>query len=98
MSRLTELLGEIGSIIVALLRLAFLTCAMVTSGIHIVLFTRTEVWNVEMKGMPWRCDREKLEDQMSFMEKTLLNNPELLDYADEHTELPPDIDEGGNDI
>lgn len=98
MSRLTELLGEIGSIIVALLRLAFLTCAMVTSGIHIVLFTRTEVWNVEMKGMPWRCDREKMNDQLAFVDKICLENPELLDYADEHTELPPDIDEGGNDI
>lgn len=98
--RFNEFLGEIYSLVIALLRLLFLTCAMFTSGVHIVLFTRTELYNVELKGQPWRCDREKMEDQMSFIEKTMLNNPELLDFADEQMKnegFPPD-DEGDNDI
>lgn len=101
MNKVKEILDETGSIIVALIRLLFLTFAMVTSGIHVVLFTRTEVCNIEMRGMPWRCDREKMADQMSFVDKICLENPELLDFADEQMrkdgELPPE-DEGENDI
>jgi hypothetical protein len=95
--KLNELWGEIYSVVIALIRLLFLTCAMFTSGIHIILFTRTELCNVELRGQPWRCDREKLEDQMSFMEKTMLNNPELLDYADAHPDMPPPSDEDEDD-
>ena len=95
-----EILSEVGSVIVALTRLLFLTCAMFTSGIHIVLFTRTEICNIEMRGMPWRCDRENMADQMSFVDKICLEKPELLDFADEQYrqegKLPPE-DEGDMD-
>lgn len=91
-------LEELLSIIIALVRLVFLTFAMLTSGVQIILFTRTEVWNMEMKGMPWRCDREKMADQMSFVDKICLENPDLLDFADDQMrnngDLPPDIDPG----
>lgn len=101
MNKLREILSEVGSVIVALIRLLFLTCAMFTSGVHIVLFTRTEICNIEMRGMPWRCDREKMADQMSFVDKICLENPELLDFADEQYrqegKLPPE-DEGDMDI
>lgn len=100
MNKMREILSEVGSVIVALIRLLFLTCAMFTSGVHVVLFTRTEVCNIEMRGMPWRCDREKMADQMSFVDKICLENPELLDFADEQMKnegFPPD-DEGDNDI
>ena len=97
MNRLREILSEIWSAVVALIRLLFLTCAMLTSGIHIVLFTRTELCNIELRGQPWLCDRAKMEDQMSFIEKTMLNNPELLDYADAHPDMPPPSDEDEDD-
>ena len=51
-----------------------------------------------MKGMPWRCDREKMADQMSFVDKICLENPDLLYFADDQMrnngDLPPDIDPG----
>lgn len=104
MNRIKEIFSEIGSATIALVRLFFLVCAMFTSGVHIVLFTRTEVCNIEMRGMPWRCDRERLADNMSFVDKICLENPELLDFADEQYrkdgKLPPidDDDEGNMDI
>ena len=99
--RIKEFFEEAFSIIVALIRLIFLTFAMLTSGIQIILFTRTEIWNMEMKGMPWRCDREKMADQMSFVDKICLENPDLLDFADEQMrnngDLPPDVQDGGEE-
>ena len=83
MNKLSEIWGNIYSACVALLRLIFLTLALFASGVHVVLFTRTEVCNIEMRGIAWRCDREKIGDQMSFVDKLCLDNPELLDYADE---------------
>ena len=95
--KLNEFWGEISSVVIALVRLVFLTFAMVTSAVHITIFTRTEVCNIELKGQPWRCDREKIEDHMSFIEKTCIENQDLLDYADENSgDLPP-IDDSDDD-
>ena len=58
MDKLNEIWGNIYSATRALLRLLFLTIAMFASGVHLVLFTRTEVCNVEMRGMPWVTDRD----------------------------------------
>lgn len=98
MSRLIEFLQFCVSIVVALFRLFFLMCAMFTSALHLILFTKTEIYNVELRGQPLLCDRQKFADQLSFIDSLCISNQELLDYADEHTELPPDTDEGGNDI
>ena len=90
------------SVLIALARLIFLTLAMFTSALHITLFTKTELCNVELRGQPLLCDRRKLKDQISFVDKVMIENPELLDYADEQMrqngELPPDDDEGDHDI
>ena len=104
MSRFSEIMAAIFSAVVALLRLVFLTCAMFASGVHIVLFTRTEVCNIEMRGMPWRCDRERDMSTLSFVDRLMVDNPDLLDYADEQMEkegkFPPadDDDDDGMDI
>ena len=80
----------------------FPICYLLLSGVHIILFTRTEICNVEMRGMAWRCDREKMHDQLSFVDRVCLENPDLLDYADEQMrkdgELPPpDTDDSDGD-
>ena len=102
MDKLSEIWREVYSIIRALMRLVFLTIAMFASGVHVVLFTRTEIFNVEMRGMPLLCDREKLGDQISFVDSLCLNNQDLLDYADEQMEkdgkFPPSDDDDGTDI
>lgn len=98
--RIKEIFEEILSIIIALVRLIFLTLAMFTSAVQVILFTRTEVWNIELKGMPWRCDRDKMDDQISFVDSLMSNNPDLLDFADEQMrkddDLPPDIGDEGD--
>lgn len=97
MDRFNEFLGEIYSIVIALLRIMFLTVAMVTSAVHVALFTRTEICNIELKGMPWRCDRLKDMQNLAFIDKICIENPDLLDYADEHPDVPPE-DEGDADV
>lgn len=92
-SRLSEFLGEIYSVVIALLRIIFLTAAMVTSAVHVTLFTRTEIYNLELRGMPWRCDRLKDMQNLAFIDKICIENPDLLDYADEHPDVHSDDDD-----
>lgn len=80
----SSVFGVFVSILIAWLRLCFLTLAMFASGTQLVVFSRTEICNIELRGQPWLCDRAKMEDKMSFIEKTCLQNPDLLDYAEEH--------------
>ena len=101
MNKLSEIWGEIYSVIRAILRLIFLSVTMIASGLHIILFTRTEIYNVELKGMPLLCDREKIGDQISFVDSLMCNNPDLIEFADEQEknngDLPPDVDNGGEE-
>ena len=92
-SRLSEFLGEIYSVIIALVRIIFLTAAMVTSAVHVALFARTEICNIELKGMPWRCDRLKEMQNLAFIDKICIENPDLLDYADEYPDVHSDDDD-----
>ena len=96
MYRLNELAGNIWSIAIAILRLLFLTCNMLISGLHIVLFSKTEICNVEMQGLPWRCDRDKMNEQISFVDKLYRDNPDLVDIDPEHIEdIHPEDDDNG---
>ena len=95
MNQIVSFIEEFYSIIIAIIRLLFLVCATIASGLQIILFTRTEICNIEMRGMAWRCDREKMADQISFVDKICLENPDLLDFADEQMQkeqkgLPPE--------
>lgn len=101
MDKLKELCGDILSVLVAILRLLFLTCTMFVSSIHLILFAQLEITNVELRGVAWRSRREKDMRTLSFIDHLCIENPDLLDYADEQMrkddELPPE-DEGENDI
>ena len=83
---LYEFFSTTCSILIALLRLMFLTAAMLTSSVHVILFTRTEVCSIDLKGMPLRCDRERDMQNLSFIDKVCLQNPDLLDYADDNSD------------
>ena len=86
--------AAVGSAIRALIRFFFLVIALIASGIHIILFTRTEICNVEMRGQAWLCDRELMNDKLSFLDKVCLENPELMQMDDEEH---PNIIDGGDD-
>lgn len=97
MDRLKELCGDIFSVIVAILRLLFLAGTMLISSLHLILFSQLEITNVELRGMAWRSRREKDMRTLSFIDHLCIENPDLLDYADEQMrqegELPPPADD-----
>ena len=97
MNKIAEFFEVLWSITIALIRLFFLTCAMVTSGVQIILFTGTEICNLEMKGMPLRHQKKKDMENLAFVDTLLVNNQDLLDYADENSgDLPP-LDDSDDD-
>ena len=83
------------SVMLAIIRLFFLLLALTFSGLQIILFTRTEICNIEMKGQPWRCDREKMMDNVAFVDKMYLENPELFEGT-ETQDLGEDEGDGGD--
>lgn len=85
-----EFLSSVISALIAISRLFFLTLSLLVNGLHIILFQRTEICNIEMKGRAWRCDEEKLMDKVSFIDKVCYENPELLDIA--QNEAPTEED------
>ena len=105
MDKLNEVCGDIFSAIVAILRLLFLTCVMFASALHLILFAQLEITNVELRGMAWRSRREKDMRTLSFIDHLCIENPDLLDYAEDqmskdNRDLPPypDEDEGDSEI
>lgn len=71
------------SYLVALTRIPFLTVLFITSSIQQVLFERCEVVNIEMKTVPLRCDRQKVSDNVAYIDKLCYENPDLADIIDE---------------
>ena len=88
-------MGNIWSIFVAITRLLFLTFNMLISGLHLIIYNKIEICNVEMQGLPWRCDRDKMNEQISFVDKLYRDNPDLIDPEDLH-DLPPEDDNGNS--
>jgi len=98
LEKLQDMWGTISSALIALLRLCFLTVTFFISGISLILFTRTEICNIEIRGNAFRCDREKDLAKLAFVDKLLVENPDLLAMTDEGAGFPDDgIDEDEND-
>lgn len=89
MNRIMEFLEEVGSILIAIVRLIFLTCVMFLSGIQIIIFNELEICNLEMKGVPLRYKIKRNEANLAFIDKMCIENPELLDIPE--GELPDDF-------
>lgn len=98
MERLKEIGRDIFSIIVAVLRLLLLTCTMFISSLNLILFAQLEIVNVELKGQAWRSRRERDMRTLAFLDKVMIENPELLDYAEQQANEPPqDIEDDEED-
>ncbi len=90
-----EVLNVFASYMIALLRLPFLTVLFIVSSIQQVIFERNEVVNVEMKVIPLRCDRQKVSDNVAYLDKLCYENPDLVEIADENDNMnDTDEDEG----
>lgn len=100
--RVKEFLNVFTSAVIAILRLLFLAVGLIASGLHLIIFSRLEICNIELKGLPYRCDREKDMQNMAFIDKLVLENPDLLDYADDQRakddrDLPSQFDDNNED-
>ena len=104
LEKLQDMWGTISSALIALLRLCFLTVTFFISGVSLILFTRTEICNIEIRGNAFRCDREKDLAKLAFVDKLLVENPDLLAMTDENagpncfSDDDIDEDDGGGDI
>ena len=98
MERLKEIGRDIFSIIVAVLRLLLLTCTMFMSSLNLIFFAQLEIVNVELKGQAWRSRREQDMRTLAFLDKVMIENPDLLDYAEQQANEPPqDINDDEED-
>lgn len=68
-------------VIIAILRLVMLQLVLFVTGVHHILFNRTEVSNISLSLIPQRRDRERL----AFMDDLKANNFDLIKNA----ALPP---------
>ena len=83
MNRLQSFGASFISLLIAVARLFFLVISLIPAGLQIIIFTRTEICNVEMQGLPWRCDRDKMNEQISFVDKLYRDNPDLIELDPE---------------
>lgn len=95
MDKLKEIVGDVFSVIVAILRLLFLTCNMFISSLHLIVFAQLEIVNVELRGQAWRSRRERDMRTLSFIDKMCIENPELLDIPE--GELSDDLPNPNDD-
>ena len=92
MTQLQTFVASFISLVIAIARLFFLVISLIPAALQVIIFQRVEVANVEMQGLPWRCDRDKMNEQISFVDKLYRDNPDLID-PDDIIELPPEDDD-----
>ena len=80
---LYDLLKVVGSYLVALARLVIWTIIFFFTGLQRTLFMRSEVVGIEFKVTPLRCDIEDTDEKLSYIDKLCMENPDLVEGADE---------------
>lgn len=80
------------SYVIAIIRLFFWAGLLILSGLQQILFTRTEICGIDLRGLPLRCDREDIIDKVSYVDKLKIENPDL-EIVDEE-----DIDEDNGEL
>lgn len=95
MSRIKDFSSYLGSLAIAIARLFFWEALLFFSGLQQILFTRTEICGIDLRGLPLRCDRDDICDKISYMDKLKCENPDL-EIVDED-ELNDIIDDIGDE-
>ena len=89
--------GNISSYAIAIARLLFWEVLLLFSGLQQILFTRTEICGIDLRGQPLRCDREDICDKIAYMDKLKEENPDLeIVDEDELNDILDDIDDEGD--
>lgn len=81
------------SCLIAIARLFFWVILLIFSGLQQILFTRTEICGIELRGLPLRCDRDDIIDKISYVDKLKVENPDL-EIVDENELDDLDDDNG----
>ena len=78
---------------IAIVRLFFWEILVFFSGLQQIIFTRTEICGVDLRGLPLRCDREDIIDKVSYVDKLKTENPDLEIVDEDDLEGLDEIDE-----
>ena len=107
MQKLTRFIKVVLSYLIAILRLLFWVVLVFVYGLHKTLFTGTEITSVELRGLPLRCDLEGIHDNMAYIDKMIIEHPDLMNVPEEypmneeemdiHDEDDDDFGDDGND-
>lgn len=92
-------IGVILSYCVALARLLIWTVIFFFAGLQRTIFMRSEVVSVDFKVSPLRCDIESVDQNLAYIDKLCMENPDLAQLSEEdltnEEDSGLDEDEGG---
>ena len=102
LKRVVRIANVILSYFIAVLRLLFWVALLFIYGLHKTLFMRVEVCSIELRTCPLRCDIEDMHDNLSYIEKLAIENPELAEVEplygmDDKESSDGDDDDFGDD-
>lgn len=92
MDKIKWFFSNVLSYIIAIARLLFWEVLLFFSGLQQILFTRTEICGIDLRGLPLRCDRDDIIDKVSYVDKLKIENPDL-EIIDED-----DLDEDNGEL
>ena len=100
LSYLKKFIINVGSYFRAFARLCMWTVIFFLSALQRTIFTRCEVASVEMKLIPLKCDIEEVDENLAYIDKLCLENPELAEmsenFIDDIDDIPFDDSEEGD--
>lgn len=88
-----KFLKIIGSYFVAIARLFVWTVLFFVSGLQRTLFMRSEVHGVDFKVRPLRCDVEDMDENLAYIDKLCMENPDLVETMEEKMLEDEEFDE-----
>ena len=95
MDKIKWFFSNLMSYAIAIARLLFWEVLLFFSGLQQILFTRTEICGLDLRGLPLRCDRDDVLDKISYVDKLKAENPDLDLMTDEdYEDFDEDKDQG----
>ena len=95
MDKIKWFFSNLMSYAIAIARLLFWEVLLFFSGLQQILFTRTEICGLDLRGLPLRCDRDDVLDKISYVDKLKAENPDLDLMTDEdYEDFDEDNDQG----
>ena len=68
---------------IAIVRLLFWVVILFFSGLQQILFMKSEIANIDLRTIPLWCDRKDIMDNLAYIDKLSIENPELVEAAED---------------